>query len=148
MQARFLCHCSSCCFCGSRLFRQLRSLRPSQRNYGRQLVRLRGVGVRASLRVTFSTPPESLAPDRQPVGGRARDPLQILQELGYTYYIDDVSRDEPFLVNVRNKPFAVVPYTLHMNDIVNYETRYFSTEAQRQGKREEIAGYEQERSRS
>jgi peptidoglycan/xylan/chitin deacetylase (PgdA/CDA1 family) len=55
--------------------------------------------------------------------------LQILQELGYTYYIDDVSRDEPFLVNVRNKPFAVVPYTLHMNDIVDYETRYFSTEA-------------------
>jgi peptidoglycan/xylan/chitin deacetylase (PgdA/CDA1 family) len=55
--------------------------------------------------------------------------LPILQELGYTYYIDDVSRDEPFLVNVRNKPFAVVPYTLHMNDIVNYETRYFSTEA-------------------
>src|SRR5438128_11162974 len=47
--------------------------------------------------------------------------LPILQELGYTYYIDDVSRDEPFLVNVRNKPFAVVPYTLHMNDIVNYE---------------------------
>jgi len=55
--------------------------------------------------------------------------LQILQELGYTYYIDDVSRDEPFLVNVRNKPFAVVPYTLHMNDIVNYEGRYFSTDA-------------------
>ncbi len=55
--------------------------------------------------------------------------LPILQELGYTYYIDDVSRDEPFLVNVRNKPFAVVPYTLHMNDIVNYETHYFSTEA-------------------
>jgi peptidoglycan/xylan/chitin deacetylase (PgdA/CDA1 family) len=55
--------------------------------------------------------------------------LQILQELGYTYYIDDVSRDEPFLVNVRNKPFAVVPYTLHMNDIVNYEARYFSSDA-------------------
>jgi peptidoglycan/xylan/chitin deacetylase (PgdA/CDA1 family) len=55
--------------------------------------------------------------------------LQILQELGYTYYIDDVSRDEPFLVNVRNKPFAVVPYTLHMNDIVNYEARYFSAYA-------------------
>ena len=54
--------------------------------------------------------------------------LQILQELGYIYYIDDISRDEPFLVNVRNKPFAVVPYTLHMNDIVNYEARYFSTD--------------------
>ena len=25
--------------------------------------------------------------------------------------------------------FAVVPYKLHMNDIVNSETRYFSTEA-------------------
>src|SRR5258708_2835666 len=55
--------------------------------------------------------------------------LQILQELGYTYYIDDVSRDEPFLVNVRNRPFAVVRYTLQMNDIVNYEGRYFSTDA-------------------
>ena len=53
--------------------------------------------------------------------------LEILQSLGFTYYIDDVSRDEPFLVNVQGRPFAVVPYTLHMNDIVNYETRYFST---------------------
>src|SRR5260370_37404315 len=53
----------------------------------------------------------------------------MLQELGYPYYIADVSRDEPFLVNVRNKPFAVVPYTLQMNDIVNYEGRYFSTDA-------------------
>ena len=51
------------------------------------------------------------------------------KELGYTYHIDDVSRDEPFLVNVRNKPFAVVPYTLHMNDIVNYEGRNFSSDA-------------------
>jgi peptidoglycan/xylan/chitin deacetylase (PgdA/CDA1 family) len=55
--------------------------------------------------------------------------LHILQDLGYAYYIDDVSRDEPFLVNVRNKPFAVVPYTLHMNDIVNYEARDFSSDA-------------------
>lgn len=55
--------------------------------------------------------------------------LDILQDLGFIYHIDDVSRDEPFLVNVRNKPFAVVPYTLHMNDIVDYETRYFSTDA-------------------
>jgi peptidoglycan/xylan/chitin deacetylase (PgdA/CDA1 family) len=53
--------------------------------------------------------------------------LGILQSLGFIYHIDDVSRDEPFLVNVRDKPFAVVPYTLHMNDIVDYETRYFST---------------------
>jgi peptidoglycan/xylan/chitin deacetylase (PgdA/CDA1 family) len=54
--------------------------------------------------------------------------LAILQELGFLYHIDDVSRDEPFLVNVKGKPFAVVPYTLHMNDIVDYESRYFSTQ--------------------
>src|SRR5260370_2972974 len=53
--------------------------------------------------------------------------LQILQSLGFIYHIDDVSRDEPFLINVGDKPFAVVPYTLHMNDIVDYEARYFST---------------------
>ena len=53
--------------------------------------------------------------------------LEILQSLGFIYHIDDVSRDEPFLVKVRDKPFVVVPYTLHMNDIVDYETRYFST---------------------
>jgi peptidoglycan/xylan/chitin deacetylase (PgdA/CDA1 family) len=53
--------------------------------------------------------------------------LEILQSLGFLYHIDDVSRDEPFLINVRDKPFAVVPYTLHMNDIVDYETRHFST---------------------
>jgi len=54
--------------------------------------------------------------------------LEILQELGFIYHIDDVSRDEPFLINVNGRPFAVVPYTLHMNDIVNYETRNFSTQ--------------------
>jgi peptidoglycan/xylan/chitin deacetylase (PgdA/CDA1 family) len=54
--------------------------------------------------------------------------LEILEELGFIYYIDDVSRDEPFLINVKGKPFAVVPYTLHMNDIVDYESRYFSTQ--------------------
>ena len=36
--------------------------------------------------------------------------LEISQDLGFIYHIDDVSRDEPFLVAVRNKPFAVVPY--------------------------------------
>src|SRR2546425_1276229 len=54
--------------------------------------------------------------------------LEILEELGFIYHIDDVSRDEPFLIKVKGKPFAVVPYTLHMNDIVDYESRYFSTQ--------------------
>jgi hypothetical protein len=36
-----------------------------------------------SLRVTFSTPPESLAPDRRPVGGRARDPKPAASSASY-----------------------------------------------------------------
>jgi len=55
--------------------------------------------------------------------------LEILQDLGFIYHIDDLSRDEPFLVSVKGKPFVVVPYTLGMNDIVDYEARNFSTEA-------------------
>jgi peptidoglycan/xylan/chitin deacetylase (PgdA/CDA1 family) len=53
--------------------------------------------------------------------------LEILQDLGFIYHIDDVSRDEPFLVPVRNKPFVVVPYTIHANDIVNYEGRHWTS---------------------
>ncbi len=52
--------------------------------------------------------------------------LEILQDLGFIYHIDDISRDEPFLVPVRNKPFAVVPYTIHANDILNYEGRHWT----------------------
>lgn len=55
--------------------------------------------------------------------------LGILQDLGFIYHIDDLSRDEPFLVSVKGRPFVVVPYTLGMNDIVDYEGRNFSTEA-------------------
>jgi hypothetical protein len=53
--------------------------------------------------------------------------LEILQSLGSIYHIDDVSRDEPFLIKVREKPFAVMPYTPHRNGIVDYGSRYFST---------------------
>jgi hypothetical protein len=52
--------------------------------------------------------------------------LEILQYLGFVYYIHDASRDEPFTVAVKGKPFAVVPYSLHMNHIVDDEGRYFS----------------------
>ncbi|WP_211241529.1 polysaccharide deacetylase family protein [Cystobacter fuscus] len=55
--------------------------------------------------------------------------LEILQGLGFTYHIDDVSRDEPFLIPVKGKPFAVVPYTLGMNDIVQFEGRNTTAEA-------------------
>jgi|GraSoiStandDraft_30_1057271.scaffolds.fasta_scaffold53237_4 peptidoglycan/xylan/chitin deacetylase (PgdA/CDA1 family) len=59
---------------------------------------------------------------------RTQHTLEILQDLGFLYHIDDVSRDEPFVVPVRGKPFGVVPFTIGMNDVVAYETRFFSTE--------------------
>ena len=43
--------------------------------------------------------------------------LNILQDLGFIYHIDDLSRDEPSIIPVQGKPFAVVPYTLRNNDI-------------------------------
>lgn len=46
--------------------------------------------------------------------------LGILQDLGFIYHIDDISRDEPFTVTVKGKPFAVVPYTIRNNDIVRF----------------------------
>ncbi len=48
--------------------------------------------------------------------------LGILQELGFIYHIDDISRDEPFTVTVKGKPFAVVPYTIRNNDIVRFDS--------------------------
>ena len=56
--------------------------------------------------------------------------LEILVELGYTYHIDDVSRDEPFVVELRNrKTIVVVPYAVYYNDIRAYESRFASTGA-------------------
>lgn len=48
--------------------------------------------------------------------------LEILQSLGFIYYIDDVSRDEPFTVDVSGNRFAVVPYTRRNNDIDRFHT--------------------------
>ncbi len=48
--------------------------------------------------------------------------LGILQELGFLYHIDDISRDEPFIVPVNGKAFVVVPYTIRNNDIVRYDS--------------------------
>lgn len=60
---------------------------------------------------------------QRPIGFNAfwmrhsRATLEILQDLGFLYHIDDLSRDEPSIIPVRDKPFAVVPYTLRNNDI-------------------------------
>jgi peptidoglycan/xylan/chitin deacetylase (PgdA/CDA1 family) len=59
---------------------------------------------------------------------RGENTLRILQELGFTYHIDDLSRDEPFIIQVNNTDFAVVPYTLRCNDIVLIEGKNFSAD--------------------
>jgi len=59
---------------------------------------------------------------------RGENTLKILQELGFTYHIDDLSRDEPFIIQVNQKDFAVVPYTIRCNDIVLIEGKNFSTD--------------------
>jgi len=46
--------------------------------------------------------------------------LKILASLGFRYHIDDLSRDEPMRTEVEGKPFAIVPYTLRMNDIARF----------------------------
>jgi peptidoglycan/xylan/chitin deacetylase (PgdA/CDA1 family) len=50
--------------------------------------------------------------------------FEILQDLGFVYHTDDLSRDEPFVIAVRRKPFIVVPYTFQLNDLQNYENRW------------------------
>jgi len=57
---------------------------------------------------------------------RGPNTLSLLQELGYTYHIDDLSRDEPFIEQVNGKDFVVVPYTLRNNDILLIEGRNYS----------------------
>jgi len=59
---------------------------------------------------------------------RGENTLKILQELGFKYHIDDLSRDEPFIIQVNNKDFVVVPYTLRCNDILLIEGKSFSTD--------------------
>ncbi len=59
---------------------------------------------------------------------RGPNTLEILQELGFKYHIDDLSRDEPFLLKVKGKDFAVVPYTIRCNDIVLIEGKNFSAD--------------------
>ncbi|MBC7622162.1 MAG: polysaccharide deacetylase family protein [Aeromicrobium sp.] len=57
---------------------------------------------------------------------RGPNTLSLLQELGYAYHIDDLSRDEPFIEQVNGKDFIVVPYTLRNNDILLIEGRNFT----------------------
>jgi len=57
---------------------------------------------------------------------RGPNTLKVLQELGFLYHIDDLSRDEPFITIVNGKNFVVIPYTLRNNDIVDIEGKHWS----------------------
>jgi len=59
---------------------------------------------------------------------RGENTLKILQELDFKYHIDDLSRDEPFIIQVNGSDFAVVPYTLRNNDILLIEGKNFSVD--------------------
>jgi peptidoglycan/xylan/chitin deacetylase (PgdA/CDA1 family) len=60
--------------------------------------------------------------------GTART-LELLQEHGFTYHIDDVSTDQPFIIPIKGKNFVIVPYTINLNDIVQFERYNFDTMA-------------------
>ena len=57
---------------------------------------------------------------------RSPNTLPLLQQLGWLYHIDDLSRDEPFIEQVDGKDFVVVPYTLRNNDILLIEGRNYT----------------------
>lgn len=57
---------------------------------------------------------------------RSPNTLKVLQELGFLYHIDDLSRDEPFLTMVSGRKFVVIPYTLRNNDIVQVAGNHWS----------------------
>jgi len=52
--------------------------------------------------------------------------LELLQQLGFTYHIDDLSADEPFIQQINGAPFVTVPYTVHLNDIASFDFADFS----------------------
>jgi peptidoglycan/xylan/chitin deacetylase (PgdA/CDA1 family) len=52
--------------------------------------------------------------------------LELLQQLGFTYHIDDLSADEPFIQELPGGTFVTVPYTVHMNDIASFDFGGFS----------------------
>ncbi len=64
--------------------------------------------------------------------------LEILQDLGFLYHIDEPSHDEPFIVPVRGRDFVTVPYTFHLNDIVSFPFVGWNAAAYEQALRDEF----------
>ncbi len=55
--------------------------------------------------------------------------LSLLAELGLIYSIDDRSRDEPFIVPVDGRDFAILPYHTHVNDLTFFHNQFQGLEA-------------------
>jgi peptidoglycan/xylan/chitin deacetylase (PgdA/CDA1 family) len=64
--------------------------------------------------------------------------LELLQQLGFAYHIDDLSADEPFVQDILGAPFVTVPYTVHMNDIASFDFAAFSPADYEQQLRDEF----------
>ncbi|MCJ2129771.1 polysaccharide deacetylase family protein [Methylobacterium sp. E-045] len=64
--------------------------------------------------------------------------LDILQDLGFRYHIDEPSRDEPFIVPLKGGDLVTVPYTFHMNDIVAFPFVGWDPAAYEQALRDEF----------
>jgi peptidoglycan/xylan/chitin deacetylase (PgdA/CDA1 family) len=69
---------------------------------------------------------------------RSANTIPILQEMGFLYHIDDFSRDEPFIAAVNGKPFVIMPYTRHLNDLQHYFLSNGSVEGYERVLREEF----------
>jgi peptidoglycan/xylan/chitin deacetylase (PgdA/CDA1 family) len=64
--------------------------------------------------------------------------LDILKDLGFTYYLDEASTDQPFILAVKGGDFVTVPYTFHMNDIVSYPFEGYNPAAHEQALKDEF----------
>ncbi len=70
--------------------------------------------------------------------------LSLLQELGFLYHNNDLSRDEPYLQDINGKPFVTMPYTIHLNDIGSYNFSGFSPQDYEQQLKDEFEQLYQE----
>jgi peptidoglycan/xylan/chitin deacetylase (PgdA/CDA1 family) len=64
--------------------------------------------------------------------------LELLQQLGFTYHIDDLSAGEPFIQQIGGAPLVTVPYTVHLNDIASFDFAGFNPQAYEQQLRGEF----------
>jgi peptidoglycan/xylan/chitin deacetylase (PgdA/CDA1 family) len=64
--------------------------------------------------------------------------LDILQDLGFLYHIDEPSRDAPFIMPLAKGDFVTVPYTFHMNDISSFSFEGWNPVAYEQALKDEF----------